>query len=138
MLERLEGLSLPSVQYTDMEENMRDQVMEICNSACDTHAENNEKDKFGLQFVPKFRRLLKPNWIPSALATIYELLEKKKDSKALEKKQKERASATMDIDNSYEAHCAATKRSMPGRAGKEFCHFGHRTTAGMRLFYEGF
>ncbi len=42
MLERLEGLSLPSVQYTDMEENMRDQVMEICNSACDTHAENNE------------------------------------------------------------------------------------------------
>ena len=42
MLERLEGLSLPCVQYTDMEESMRDQVMEICNSACDTHAENNE------------------------------------------------------------------------------------------------
>ena len=42
MLERLDGLSVPSVQYTDMEEAMRDQVMEICNSACDTHAENNE------------------------------------------------------------------------------------------------
>ena len=42
MLERLEGVCLPSVQYTDMEESMRDQVMQICISACDTHAENNE------------------------------------------------------------------------------------------------
>merc|ERR1712098_541706 len=38
----LEGLDLPKIQYTDMEDDMRDAVMDICNSACDSHAQNNE------------------------------------------------------------------------------------------------
>ena len=42
MLERVEGLLLPKVQYTDMDEEMKEQVMEICNNACDNHDQNNE------------------------------------------------------------------------------------------------
>ena len=42
MLERVEGLHLPKVQYTDMDEEMKEQVMEICNNACDNHDQNNE------------------------------------------------------------------------------------------------
>ena len=42
MLERVEGLQLPKVQYTDMDEEMKEQVMEICNNACDNHDQNNE------------------------------------------------------------------------------------------------
>ena len=42
MLERAEGLQLPKVQYTDMDEEMKEQVMEICNNACDNHDQNNE------------------------------------------------------------------------------------------------
>ena len=42
MLERVEGLQLPKVQYTDMDEEMKEQVIEICNNACDNHDQNNE------------------------------------------------------------------------------------------------
>ena len=42
MLERVEDLQLPKVQYTDMDEEMKEQVMEICNNACDNHDQNNE------------------------------------------------------------------------------------------------
>ena len=42
MLERVECLQLPRVQYTDMDEEMKEQVMEICNNACDNHDQNNE------------------------------------------------------------------------------------------------
>ena len=38
----MEGLQLPKVQYTDMDEEMKEQVMEICNNACDNHDQNNE------------------------------------------------------------------------------------------------
>ena len=33
---------MPKVQYTDMDEEMKEQVMEICNNACDNHDQNNE------------------------------------------------------------------------------------------------
>ena len=35
-------LELPKVKYTDMEEEMKSEVLEICNNACDQHANNNE------------------------------------------------------------------------------------------------
>ena len=38
----LDKLELPRVQYTDMEDQMKNDVMEICNNACDHHASNNE------------------------------------------------------------------------------------------------
>ena len=38
----LDTLELPQVKYTDMEEEMKSEVMEICNNACDQHANNNE------------------------------------------------------------------------------------------------
>ena len=38
----LDGMELPKVQYTDMEDDMKTEVMEICNSACDQHSNNNE------------------------------------------------------------------------------------------------
>lgn len=38
----LDKLELPKVQYTDMDEDMKSQVMEICNNACEQHASNNE------------------------------------------------------------------------------------------------
>ena len=36
------GFELPQIQYTDMDEDMKNEVMNICNSACDTNAHNNE------------------------------------------------------------------------------------------------
>ena len=41
-LTMLDKLELPKVQYTDMDEDMKSQVMEICNNACEQHASNNE------------------------------------------------------------------------------------------------
>ena len=32
----------PTVRYTDMEEDMKKEVMEICNGACEAFASNNE------------------------------------------------------------------------------------------------
>ena len=34
--------SFPMVRYTDMEEEMKKEVMEICNGSCETYAKNNE------------------------------------------------------------------------------------------------
>merc|ERR1712018_471471 len=36
------GYQFPMVRYTDMDEDMKKEVMEICNTACDNHAANNE------------------------------------------------------------------------------------------------
>jgi len=36
------GYQFPMVRYTDMDEDMKKEVMEICNNACDSHAANNE------------------------------------------------------------------------------------------------
>ena len=34
--------SYPMVRYTDMDENMRKDVMEVCTNACEKHTANNE------------------------------------------------------------------------------------------------
>merc|ERR1712037_624028 len=36
------GYQFPMVRYTDMDDDMKKEVMEICNTACDNHAANNE------------------------------------------------------------------------------------------------
>ena len=34
--------SYPMIRYTDMEDNMKKEVMEVCTSACEKHTANNE------------------------------------------------------------------------------------------------
>ena len=34
------------IRYTDMEENMKKEVMELCTNACEKHAANNELVNF--------------------------------------------------------------------------------------------
>ena len=43
--------SYPMIRYTDMEENMKKDVMEVCTNACEKHTANNELVRDFFYFV---------------------------------------------------------------------------------------
>ena len=43
----------------------QDILIEVANICIAAHAENNEEDKFGVDFYPKFARTIKTMWKPS-------------------------------------------------------------------------